>query len=160
MVVYVHGFWWNRWFHLHAGSNTLPSFLCTFLYSIPASSSPLVSILLTIVNFQGGNDKKTNSLFGLGLTILSLTMDGATGAIQDRIVSLKITTHQMMFGINAMSIIWLSLVQIATGEGVEALEFTVRHPEIWKDLGTFCVVSAIGQNFIFLGRWKKTYPLL
>lgn len=99
---------------------------------------------------QGGNSSKTNSTYGLALTLLSLSMDGATGAIQDRIVGLKITTHQMMFGINAMSIVWLSGVLAFTGEATEALAFTVRHPEIWTELLTFCVVSAVGQNFIFL----------
>eukprot|EP01102_Stenamoeba_stenopodia_P010349 TRINITY_DN3107_c1_g1_i1.p1 TRINITY_DN3107_c1_g1~~TRINITY_DN3107_c1_g1_i1.p1 ORF type:complete len:326 (-),score=68.71 TRINITY_DN3107_c1_g1_i1:43-1020(-) len=99
---------------------------------------------------KGGSDSKANSAIGLVLTIVSLSMDGATGAIQDHIRGMKISTHQMMFGINTWSILWLSIALIATGEGAQAVDFTIRHPEILNDLLIFCVVSAVGQNFIFL----------
>lgn len=110
---------------------------------------------------SASNNKEDNSfsttsylsLIGIGelLLLLSLTMDGLTGAIQERMK----TEHQtksghMMFKINLWSTFYLLISTITTGELVKFYEFIQRHPSLAYDITLFSSLSAIGQLFIFL----------
>jgi len=100
---------------------------------------------------KGGKSDQENSLIGLFLTGLSLTMDGITGAIQDKtLATKKTTTHQLMFSVNSWATLQLAVALVVTGQLADAIGFCNRHPDIVYDLLTFCLVSALGQNFIFL----------
>lgn len=100
----------------------------------------------------GGGDGPTTPL-GAALLLASLTMDGVTGPLQERLVACHApTTHQLMFWQNAASVVWLAVGLAVTGEGAAAVAFCSRHYATSPLVGNmlkFAVVSAAGQNFIF-----------
>jgi len=90
--------------------------------------------------------------FGIGetLLLLSLTMDGLTGAIQERMKNeYQSKSGHMMLSMNKWSVGYLLVALIITGELVEFTAFIQRHPFIIWDLMTFSIASALGQFFIF-----------
>lgn len=89
---------------------------------------------------------------GIGeiLLILSLTMDGLTGAIQDRMkAEYQSKSGHMMLYMNLWSVGYLAFALIVTGELFDFIGFIQRHPFVIWDLMTFSVASALGQFFIF-----------
>merc|ERR1719369_472039 len=92
---------------------------------------------------------------GLGvgelLLILSLTCDGLTGAVQERMkTEHKTKSGHMMMSMNKWSVMYLGVALTITGEGLEFLYFVERHPTVLWQLATFSVASALGQFFIFM----------
>ena len=104
--------------------------------------------------YKDGKSAGTNNSFvGFGefLLILSLIMDGLTGAVQERMRGEHQTkSGHMMLNMNFWSIVYLGLGIIVTGEGLDFLEFVQRHPGVLWQLATFSLASALGQFFIFL----------
>lgn len=104
---------------------------------------------------KGAADESSNSVFGLSLALLSLICDGLTGAIQDhQRQSYQPTSHQLMFNVNFFSTLVLIPAVFLTGGIWYSLAFFQAHPEILGEILTFSVVSALGQNFIFLSVTK------
>lgn len=92
-------------------------------------------------------------LIGIGelLLILSLTMDGLTGAVQERMKAEHQTKSvHMMYKMNLWSSFYLMIITLVTGDIYEFYSFIQRHPAIIDDLILFSCLSAIGQLFIFL----------
>lgn len=90
---------------------------------------------------------------GIGelLLILSLTMDGLTGAVQERMkAEYQSKSGHMMFKINLWSTFYLSIATVASGELIKFYHFIQRHPNLVGDIALFSILSAIGQFFIFL----------
>jgi UDP-galactose transporter B1 len=92
---------------------------------------------------------------GLGLgeimLLLSLSCDGITGAIQERMKSEhKTKSGHMMKAMNLWSMLFLGSALLVTGEGLEFIGFVSRHPAVLWQILTFCVASAFGQFFIFM----------
>ncbi|XP_073836013.1 solute carrier family 35 member B1 homolog meigo [Musca autumnalis] len=90
---------------------------------------------------------------GLGelLLILSLSMDGLTGAVQERMRSASAPSgQQMMMSMNFWSTLMLGFAMIVTGEGKEFVHFATRHPELWGHLAMLALCGCLGQLFIFL----------
>ncbi|XP_065053377.1 solute carrier family 35 member B1-like [Rhopilema esculentum] len=123
---------------------------------------PLVKYLSVLLIVLGValflyKDKKTTvkseQKYGFGelLLIVSLTMDGLTGAIQEKMRA-KATTnsHHMMFAVNMWSILVLGCTIVATGEVWRFIDFCTRYPYVWKNMLAFSIMSALGQNFIFM----------
>lgn len=93
------------------------------------------------------------SMFGVGemLLLLSLAMDGVTGAIQERMKTEHATkSGHMMYYVNLWSSFYLLAATLATGELFTFNEFIRRHPSLINDIALFSSLSAIGQLFIFL----------
>merc|ERR1719402_533440 len=91
--------------------------------------------------------------FGLGemLLLLSLSCDGITGAIQERMKAEHSTkSGHMMKAMNMWSMLFLGLALTATGEGIEFVAFVSRHPGVIWQILSFCIASAFGQFFIFM----------
>lgn len=91
--------------------------------------------------------------FGIGeiLLILSLSMDGLTGAIQDRMRAAHAPTAQhMMVAMNGWSTLILSVLVIFTGELFEFIPFAVRYPHVLSQLAMLAITGALGQLFIFI----------
>lgn len=89
--------------------------------------------------------------FGQILLLASLTMDGITGAIQERMKAEHQTkSGHMMYKMNLWSSLYLLVATIATGELIQFQSFILRHPALIYDIGLFASLSAIGQLFIFL----------
>merc|ERR1719431_2484392 len=95
----------------------------------------------------------SDSLIGVGeiLLLVSLTCDGLTGAVQER-MKLEHSTKSghMMMAMNKWSVAYLSVALVASGEGLEFVSFIQRHPSVVWQLATFSVASALGQFFIFM----------
>lgn len=85
------------------------------------------------------------------LLLLSLMMDGLTGAIQERMkAEHKTKSGHMMYQINLWSTVYLLVATLATGELGSFHQFIMRHPNLIPDIALFSSLSAIGQLFIFL----------
>lgn len=100
-----------------------------------------------------GDEKGDGSLLGLGeiMLLLSLTCDGLTGAVQERMKSeYKTKSGAMMTSMNKWSVFYLGIALTATGELWEFIGFVQRHPSVLYELGLFSIASALGQYFIFM----------
>jgi len=98
---------------------------------------------------SGGGD----SLFGVGelLLLVSLTCDGLTGAVQERMkLEHGTKSGHMMLAMNKWSCGFLSVAILGSGEGLEFVSFIQRHPAVLWHLASFSVASALGQFFIFM----------
>ena len=97
------------------------------------------------------NTKKSvggDSLIGVGeiLLLVSLTCDGLTGAVQERMkLEHGTKSGHMMLAMNKWSVCYLALALAATGEGLQFVSFIQRHPAIVWQLASFSVMSALGQ---------------
>ncbi|TRY68678.1 hypothetical protein TCAL_03248, partial [Tigriopus californicus] len=99
------------------------------------------------------DDKSDGSLLGLGeiMLLLSLTCDGLTGAVQERMkLDYQTKSGHMMTSMNKWSVFYLGIALTATGELWEFFGFVQRHPSVLYELGLFSIASALGQYFIFM----------
>ncbi|XP_054272441.1 solute carrier family 35 member B1 [Macrosteles quadrilineatus] len=114
----------------------------------------LVVIGVALFMYKDGHSSANSSgSIGIGemLLILSLTMDGITGAIQERMrAEYKTKSLHMMSSINKWSILGLGIAIAYTGEIFDFVSFVERHPSIIWELISFSIASAQGQLFIFL----------
>lgn len=89
--------------------------------------------------------------FGEVLLVVSLTLDGLTGASQDKMrVESQTNAHRMMFNVNRWSILYLGAAVIYSGELLDFVGFVGRYPYVIWNIVLFGMASALGQNFIFL----------
>jgi len=93
---------------------------------------------------------------GLGvgelLLIVSLAMDGLTGAVQERMRSgpVKLSSGILMKYMNLYSVVYLFFAIIATQEIFTFPAFISRHPSVLPNIILFCLTSALGQFFIYM----------
>nr|XP_018900964.1 PREDICTED: solute carrier family 35 member B1 [Bemisia tabaci] len=124
--------------------------------SYPLKKYIFVLLIVTGVAMFMYKDKKSasnDSTFGFGelLLILSLTMDGLTGAIQERMRHESQTrSGHMMVNMNKWSVFYLGIGILITGELVDFITFVGRYPTIIWRLMMISIASALGQFFIFL----------
>jgi solute carrier family 35 (UDP-galactose transporter), member B1 len=112
-------------------------------------------IVLGVVMFMYKESKSSavTESSGLGeiLLLLSLSMDGLTGAIQERMRASSAPSAQyMMLSMNSWSTLFLVPALLVTGEGMDFIAFANRHPKMLTDLGTLALAGAFGQLFIFM----------
>lgn len=89
---------------------------------------------------------------GIGeiLLLLSLSMDGLTGAIQDRMRAASAPSAQhMMLSMNAWATGLLAVALVATGEIFDFIYFAGRFPHVWLLVAGLALSGAVGQLFIF-----------
>ena len=95
------------------------------------------------------------SLWGLFLLTINLSMDGIINSTQDRIFHAhkRLTGTQMMFYMNLFSSLLMSVYLIVSnpfnGEFSGAIQFCIDHTEAIRDIILFGLCGAIGQCFIF-----------
>lgn len=96
------------------------------------------------------SEKEINQqIIGMSLVLASLLMDGFMGGIQDRMRSVKKPTSlNLMHYLNAWSSLYLTALLIFTLEGLEFINFCMRHPEVIIDLSGVVLVGTIAQYFI------------
>ncbi|XP_026317706.1 solute carrier family 35 member B1 homolog isoform X2 [Hyposmocoma kahamanoa] len=97
---------------------------------------------------KGGNPQR----FGIGevLLLLSLTMDGLTGAVQERIkAEYSPSGYSMMLNTNWWSSLILSIGVVLSGELFKFFAFVSQHPEILLYITGLALCGALGQLFIF-----------
>ncbi|CAH3195928.1 unnamed protein product [Porites evermanni] len=84
--------------------------------------------------------------FGEILLLVSLTCDGLTGAVQDRMrAEHHVQSHHMMFNMNLWSIGILAISLLTTGEVFQFVSFCQRYPYVLFHILLFSLASAIGQ---------------
>lgn len=113
----------------------------------------LIVVGVAFFMYKEGKVNPNTENAGLGelLLFLSLSMDGLTGAIQDRMRAASAPSAQhMMVAMNFWSTIMVLPALALTGEGKLFLEFTVRHPVLLQHLASLAVCGALGQLFIFM----------
>ncbi|KAL0902730.1 hypothetical protein ABMA27_000538 [Loxostege sticticalis] len=114
-------------------------------------------IVIGVVLFMYKDQVKTTAAddsqgFGVGelLLIMSLTMDGLTGAVQERIKSESSpTAYSMMLNTNWWGTIILSVCIPLTGEIFRFTTFVSTYPEVLLYLAGLALMGALGQLFIF-----------
>ncbi|EFN76773.1 Solute carrier family 35 member B1-like protein [Harpegnathos saltator] len=85
------------------------------------------------------------------LLLLSLTMDGLTSAVQERMRAEHNTkSGHMMVNMNIWSVIFSGIVILISGELFEFISFLQRYPSTIWHITTFSIAGAFGQYFIFL----------
>lgn len=88
---------------------------------------------------------------GIGLLILSVSMDGILGNIQDRITHVYAPSfRQMMRSITLYGFIISGTVALVKGELYEVCKFAQVHPQILWHLTSITIAASIGQLFIFM----------
>jgi len=114
----------------------------------------LIVIGVALFMYKDGKVSAVNEeTIGLGelLLFLSLSMDGLTGAVQDRMRAASAPSgKQMMLGMNGWSTIMVAIPLLATGEAMEFISFAGKYPHLWINLGLLALTGALGQLFIFL----------
>uniref|UniRef100_A0A1B6E4G3 Sugar phosphate transporter domain-containing protein n=1 Tax=Clastoptera arizonana TaxID=38151 RepID=A0A1B6E4G3_9HEMI len=113
----------------------------------------LVVVGVAIFMYKDSKQSDNSASFGIGemLLILSLTMDGVTGAVQERMrADFKTKSLHMMSSVNKWSVLCLGAIIAYTGEIIDFVQFVQRHPSITWELVSFSIASAQGQMFIFL----------
>lgn len=113
----------------------------------------LIVIGVVLFMFKEGKTSQNTENTGLGeiLLVLSLSMDGLTGAIQERMrAASKPSAQHMMLGMNYWSTLMLGAALILTGEGKDFIAFTIKYPELVGHLASLALAGAIGQLFIFM----------
>ncbi|CAD5231811.1 unnamed protein product [Bursaphelenchus xylophilus] len=87
---------------------------------------------------------------GEGFLVLSLCMDGITGAVQDRIRHYYHTEKwNMMFYMNLISSFILGSGALVTGEFVDFVSFVQTYPDVLVLMTAFAICGALGQCCIF-----------
>ena len=109
-----------------------------------------VGITLSQQGHGSGKGSKENTLFGMFLLLISLGLDGVTGSHQHLFDhEYKLSTHDLMLGMNVFALAYTLIALIVTGEGIRGLEYVLAYPWIQQEVFLFGLASALGQNFIF-----------
>jgi len=94
----------------------------------------------------------TGSFFGFGefLLLVSLALDGLTGAVQDDLrMKFNIRAYDLMLNMNLWSLLYLFPAILISQEFTSFIQFITRHPSVINLIIGFGLTSAIGQIFIF-----------
>lgn len=105
----------------------------------------------------GKSGSSGNSLWGLGLLLTNLLMDGATNSWQDQLfLKYRLKSQQLMMFMNlfsglilAASLVFYALWQPATSQLLYAINFFREFPSALPDVFAFSLCGALGQLFIF-----------
>jgi len=125
--------------------------------SYPARKYALVFLMcLGIALFAfSSNSINTSSptmgwaFWGYALLVISLSFDGVSGPLLERIVQQYTpTSNQVMFITNMWSALFLFLAILLKGELFVSMAFCRRHPEILLDLVWLGCTSGVGQHAI------------
>jgi len=102
----------------------------------------------------GKSSSKTESgvttMSGVVLILGYLIFDSFTSQWQGHLFSkYKLSSYQMMFGVNAFSLFFTSVSLLLGGEMFESLSRVLGDPILFKDIISFSFCGAMGQMFIF-----------
>lgn len=113
----------------------------------------VVGVALFMYKDSGVAKKQSESQLSVGelLLLLSLTMDGLTSAVQERMrAEHKSKSGHMMLNMNLWSAVLSGTVILISGELVEFIHFLQRYPSTIWHVMSFSIAGAFGQYFIFL----------
>lgn len=122
------------------------------------SLSKYLSILVVVLGVglfiykDGKSSQASSSITGTGelLLMLSLILDGITGAVQEWMKSdYQTKSGHMMLMTNLWSTVYLLFGQLFTQEVWAFLAFLQRYPRLFLDILLFALTGALGQTLIF-----------
>ena len=123
-------------------------------YSLQKYMYVFVIVLgVVLFMFEEGriNKSQEHESLGMVLVLLSLSMDGLTGAIQERMrASAAPSAQQMMLAMNGWSTVIIGAALVLTGEAVSFVGFAVKYPQMLTHLASLALAGAFGQLFIFM----------
>lgn len=108
-----------------------------------------------IVSMGKKSSGPASSLLGILFIVLSLTCDGITGGLQNRLKSktkelgVKPKPYDFMFWTNLYMGVTATLFALFLGEFGTGISFCLNNPVIFQKILKFAVCSAVGQSFIF-----------
>ena len=110
----------------------------------------ILGVALFIWKDGKSSSKEDGNLFGYSLLLLSLAMDGFTGAIQDRIrEESQVSFAPLMYNINLWASLMLCTATLATGELAAFVDFVTRYPIVMQEIMWFSILSALGQVCVY-----------
>ncbi|XP_053568722.1 adenosine 3'-phospho 5'-phosphosulfate transporter 1 [Bombina bombina] len=100
---------------------------------------------------NGGSDRPSGVTTFSGVVLLSgyIIFDSFTSNWQDSLFKYKMSSVQMMFGVNLFSCLFTVGSLLEQGALLEAVRFMMRHPDFAFHAGLLSICSAFGQLFIF-----------
>ncbi|KAM4771676.1 adenosine 3'-phospho 5'-phosphosulfate transporter 1 isoform 2-T2 [Rhinophrynus dorsalis] len=109
-----------------------------------------VGVSMFLLSNGGGNRPSGVTTFS-GVVILSgyIVFDSFTSNWQDSLFKYKMSSVQMMFGVNLFSCLFTVGSLLEQGALLEAIHFMTRHPDFAFHAALLSVCSAFGQLFIF-----------
>ncbi|XP_020300488.1 solute carrier family 35 member B1 [Pseudomyrmex gracilis] len=113
----------------------------------------VIGVALFMYKDSNVTKKQSESQLSVGelLLLLSLTMDGLTSAVQERMrAEHNSRSGHMMLNMNVWSVIFSGTVIVISGELSEFISFLQRYPSTIWHIMTFSIAGAFGQYFIFL----------
>lgn len=122
------------------------------------SLSKYLSILVVVLGVglfiykDGKSSQASSSITGTGelLLLVSLILDGLTGAVQEWMKSdYQTKSGHMMLMTNLWSTLYLLFAQLFTQEVWAFLAFLQRYPSLFLDILLFALTGALGQTLIF-----------
>ncbi|KAM9316193.1 LOW QUALITY PROTEIN: adenosine 3'-phospho 5'-phosphosulfate transporter 1, partial [Gastrophryne carolinensis] len=107
-------------------------------------------VSMFLLSNGGGSSSSRVTTFS-GVVILSgyIVFDSFTSNWQDSLFKYKMSSVQMMFGVNLFSCLFTVLSLLEQGGLQEAVAFMGRHPDFAFHAALLSVCSALGQLFIF-----------
>ncbi|KAJ2468259.1 UDP-galactose transporter [Coemansia sp. RSA 2322] len=130
----------------------------TYKYAVVAMVTAGVSAFMLFKTSSKNSKISTveaveNSLYGLLLVLINLTIDGAVNSTQDQVFAEdpEITGQHMMCMMNVCSTMLMTvwLLNPLNPELFSALQFLHTHPRALVDIGMFAVCGSLGQCFVF-----------
>jgi UDP-galactose transporter B1 len=125
-------------------------------YTLREYASVLAIIVGTcIVSMGKKSSGATSSMMGIAFILLSLTCDGITGGVQNKLkkkskeMGVSPKPYDFMFWTNLYMGLSAAVFALFLGELSSGVNFMVANPIIFNKILKFAVCSAIGQSFIF-----------
>ncbi|KAM7540356.1 hypothetical protein Aperf_G00000029772 [Anoplocephala perfoliata] len=114
----------------------------------------MITMGVILFMYKGGGSSKRDASGGLGwghlLLLVSLTLDGLTGGMQEDFRSrAHVGPYSLMMKLNLWSLLCLGLAIIAKNELFSFLVFVGKYPIVLVNILLFGVISAVGQMFIY-----------
>ncbi|XP_030051614.1 adenosine 3'-phospho 5'-phosphosulfate transporter 1 isoform X1 [Microcaecilia unicolor] len=109
-----------------------------------------IGVSMFLLSNSTGKHPSTVTTFS-GLVILAgyIVFDSFTSNWQDSLFKYKMSSVQMMFGVNLFSCLFTMGSLLEQGALFESVRFMARHPEFAVHAALLSVCSAFGQLFIF-----------
>jgi len=111
-----------------------------------------ISLFMFKDKANAGGAEGVEYLMGVGLLALSLACDGCTGPMQEKVFSgsNRPPALAMMFYSNVFASLYCFVAMLLMGQLVPAIDFCTRYPVIVFDILGYTLLSALGQNFIYM----------
>lgn len=112
----------------------------------------LIVVGVSLFMMKNMKNALSEEAFGLGeiLVLVSLTMDGLIGGVEERVRrNYNPSAPLMMLSTNAWSTLILSAFVVCSGELLRFYEFVSKYPYVLARMSLLAVTSSIGQLFIF-----------